>query len=199
MSENRRNEIVFATLELASEKGLGTVSMQQIADKVGITKASLYNHFSSREEIVDAMYEVIRQSTKDRMSIGAVDYEGLASSGSMEEVLSKSVMSYKSMVRDPKLNLFYRVIISERATDPKAAEIMVRETETMIDATKRLLLALQSKGKASFFDVDAAAFSFAMAVHSIIDLEFDLTAAGRALKEDMLSDYIDEFCRIYSA
>jgi len=199
MSENRRNEIVFATLELASEKGLGTVSMQQIADKVGITKASLYNHFSSREEIVDAMYEVIRQSTKDRMSIGDVDYEGLASSRSMEEVLSKSVMSYRGMVRDPKLNLFYKVIISERATDPKAAEIMVRETETMIDATKRLLIALQSKGKASFFDVDATAFSFAMAVHSIIDLEFDLIAAGRNLKEGMLSGYIDEFCRIYSA
>lgn len=199
MSENRKNEIVFATLELAAEKGLGTVSMQQIADKVGITKASLYNHFSSKDEIIDAMYEVIRQSTKDRMSIGDVDYEGLASDGSMKEVLSKSVMNYRGMVRDPKLNLFYRVMISERATDPKAAEIMVRETETMIDATRKLLLALQNNGKASFVDADAAAFSFAMAVHSIIDLEFDLAATGKDQKQDMLDGYIGEFCRIYSA
>ena len=46
---DRRNEIVFATLELAAENGLGSVSMQQIANKIGITKASLYNHFSSRD------------------------------------------------------------------------------------------------------------------------------------------------------
>ncbi len=35
----RREEIVLATLELASENGLRSVSMQQIADRVGITKA----------------------------------------------------------------------------------------------------------------------------------------------------------------
>ena len=38
---DRKNEIIKATLELAAENGLGTVSMQQIASKVGITKASL--------------------------------------------------------------------------------------------------------------------------------------------------------------
>ena len=42
---SRRNEIIQATLALAADNGLGTVSMQQIADRVGITKASLYNHF----------------------------------------------------------------------------------------------------------------------------------------------------------
>ena len=52
---DRKNEIIKATLELAAENGLGTVSMQQIANKVGITKASLYNHFSSRDEIVEEM------------------------------------------------------------------------------------------------------------------------------------------------
>ena len=52
---NRKEEFVYATLDLAAENGLGTVSMQQIAPKVGITKASLYNQFSSKEEIVSAM------------------------------------------------------------------------------------------------------------------------------------------------
>ena len=62
---NRKNEIVYATLDLAAEKGLGTVSMQQIATKVGITKASLYNHFSSKEEIVEAMYEILRKTSRE--------------------------------------------------------------------------------------------------------------------------------------
>ena len=59
--KNRKQDIIQATLELAAENGLGTVSMQQIADRVGITKASLYNHFSSREKIVEEMYEQLRE------------------------------------------------------------------------------------------------------------------------------------------
>ena len=54
---NRKEEIIMATLELAAEKGLGSVSMNMIADKVGIKKPSLYNHFVSKEEIVQAMYD----------------------------------------------------------------------------------------------------------------------------------------------
>ena len=45
----------MATLELAANKGLGNVSMNMIADKVGIKKPSLYNHFVSKEELVEVM------------------------------------------------------------------------------------------------------------------------------------------------
>ena len=45
MSDTRKKEIIMATLELAANKGLGNVSMNMIADKVGIKKPSLYNHF----------------------------------------------------------------------------------------------------------------------------------------------------------
>ena len=64
--KDRKEEIIAATLELAAENGLGTISMQQIADKVGITKASLYNHFASRDEIVDAMYAWLRNASREK-------------------------------------------------------------------------------------------------------------------------------------
>ena len=57
MSINRKEEIVQITLELAAEKGLANVSMCMIAYKIGIKKPSLYKHFASKEEIVEAMYE----------------------------------------------------------------------------------------------------------------------------------------------
>ena len=42
-AKNRKTEIIEATLELASRNGLGTVSMQQIADRVGITRSVIVN------------------------------------------------------------------------------------------------------------------------------------------------------------
>lgn len=194
---DRRNEIVFATLELAAENGLGSVSMQQIANKIGITKASLYNHFSSRDEIVEAMYETIRQASKQKVVRTNIDYDALAKSGTFYEVIMKAVSSYRAIVQEPQMFLFYKLIMAERSINPAAAEIMVKETKTMIDATKALFRSLEANGKAEFMNLDSAAFSFSMAIHSIIDYGFDLENAGVGSNDDMLNGYIEEFCRLY--
>ena len=87
--------------------------------------------------------------------------------------------------------------MSERSINSSAAEIMVRETKTMINATKALFYALQVKGIADFENVDSAAVSFAMAVNSLLDYECDLDNAGMKKDEKMMQEFIDEFCRIY--
>jgi len=91
--KDRKEEIIDATLALAAENGLGTVSMQQIADKVKITKASLYNHFSSRDEIVDAMYERLRKASREKAEIGKTDYDTLTGDLSLKEILAGAVRS----------------------------------------------------------------------------------------------------------
>ena len=194
---DRKNEIIKATLELAAASGLGTVSMQQIASKVGITKASLYNHFSSRDEIVEEMYVVLRDISKKKASVGGIDYDKLGPDASLKDILMGAVSSYRSIVNDPDMFLFYKIIMSERTINKVAAEIMARETETMINATKSLFYALEVKKIAHFDDPDAAAFSFAMAVHSMLDYESDLKFAELKAKPKMMKHYIEEFCRIY--
>ena len=74
MSDTRKKDIIMATLELAANKGLGNVSMNMIADKVGIRKPSLYNHFASKEELVEVMYQFLREEAKKNANIGAIDY-----------------------------------------------------------------------------------------------------------------------------
>lgn len=194
---DRKKDIINATLELASQNGLGSVSMQQIADKVGITKASLYNHFSSRDQIVEAMYDSLRAVSKSNAGIGEVDYDKLLVSMSLKEIINNAIDNYRKIVKDPQMYLFYKVIMSERSINSSAAEIMVRETKTMINATKALFYALQVKGIADFENVDSAAVSFAMAVNSLLDYECDLDNAGMKKDEKMMQEFIDEFCRIY--
>ena len=188
--KDRKEEIIDATLELAAENGLGTVSMQQIADKVGITKASLYNHFSSRE--------CLRKASREKAEIGKTDYDTLTGDLSLKEILEGAVCSYIRIVSDPRMFLFYRIIMSERTLNREAAEIMVKETKTMINSTKTLFYALQVKGIADFGNVDSAALSFAMAVHAIIDYRFDLEHAGMAPDSDMMPDFIEAFSRLYA-
>lgn len=195
--KNRKDEIIKATLELAAENGLGTVSMQQIANRVGITKASLYNHFSSREEIIEEMYKVLRNASKARNASGG-DLSTMIGNHSLKDILTGAVFSYKKMVEDPEMFLFYKIIMSERSINSAAADILVKETQTMINATKSIFYALQVKGTADFADVDAAAFSFTMAVHAIIEYEMDIRFSGGEPDGRLLQGYIEEFCRLYA-
>lgn len=196
---SRKEEIIFATLELAAEKGLGTVSMAQIADKVGIKKASLYNHFKSKEEIIGQMYVFLRKQAKQQKSQSNLSMDELLNGRTMNEILHMVVYSYKELNSDPQMIVFYKVIMAERCFNPEAAKIMVEETQAMIGTTKLLFYALQVKKIAHFDNPDASAVAFAMAVHAIMDHESDLEQLGQGDGGRMMDDFIEEFCARYGA
>ena len=194
---NKEN-IVMATLELACENGLRSVSMSQIAEKAGIKKSSLYSHFSSKEEIITEMYTFLRKQANHNSEIGQFDYGSYVEGKELKEILLDTVLSYEKMNRNPQMEMFYKVIISEKTLNPIAAEIMVAETNTMIWATKQLFYAIMAKKVAYFENIDSAAISFAMGVHAILDFRMDDCIAGSNQSNGILEQYIDEFCRVYS-
>lgn len=52
---NTKQEILNAALDLFSTKGYEATSVSQIVEAVGIRKASLYSHFASKHEILEAL------------------------------------------------------------------------------------------------------------------------------------------------
>lgn len=194
-----KEAILMATLELASQNGLGAVSLSKIAKKVGIQKASLYSHFSSKDEIIDSLYEYLRTKARSKVNTGEIDYGELVKGKSALEVLRYVVSSYQTMNEDSDMLQFYRFIVSERPFNEDAAKIMVAETEKMILATKQLFYAMQVQHVMNFSNVDMAAFSFAMSVHSIIDYIEDKKTAGIEDDGKMMEDFLEEFCKIYGA
>lgn len=53
--EQRRKEIVEATMGLTAELGIKRVSTQAIADKVGIAQPTIFRHFKTRDDIFAAV------------------------------------------------------------------------------------------------------------------------------------------------
>ncbi|MDE6529176.1 MAG: TetR/AcrR family transcriptional regulator [Lachnospiraceae bacterium] len=194
---NRKEEILLVTLELAAENGLSNVSMAQIAEKIGIRKPSLYNHFKSKDEIIAAMYQYFRDKSKEALSLTDIDYGDFVKDKSMEEALNQTVINYMNMNSGEKMFLFYKVIYSERAINPNAAKIMAEETRRMIIATKNLFYALQAHGKISINGIDMAAASFALTIHAMMDYQFDCSCSGEPVAQDMIQNYIKWFCKQY--
>ena len=197
---SRKEDIILATLELASVNGLKSVSMSRIAERVGMKAPSLYNHFKSKDELVSAMYIFLREKALQNRSSGFADPGDLAEK-SLEQILTESLRGYLGMISDPNLTLFFRVLYSERAINPLAAKIVLEETEHMIRSTKNLFYALAVHGKMKSESVDTAAMTFALTAHSLIDYGMDRITAGVAdasggesLYTKDMADFIRWFC-----
>lgn len=51
-SRNRDASVIAAAIEVMSEKGYAATSIQEVADRVGVLKGSLYHYFDSKEELL---------------------------------------------------------------------------------------------------------------------------------------------------
>jgi AcrR family transcriptional regulator len=174
----RKEEIIYATLELAAENGMKGVSMSQIADKVGIKAPSLYNHFRSKDEMIKAMYSFLRDQAQVGSSGGTPVYSKLADK-STEEILLGSVSEYMGIVTNKYMLQFFKVLYSERATNSIAAAIIVEETERMLQSARNMFYALVVHGKIKNENVDVAAMTYSLTIHSLIDYRMDLLTAGK--------------------
>ena len=196
---SRKEEIIYAALELASEYGLKSVSLSQIAEKVGIRKPSLYNHFKSKEELVNSMYTFLRK--KAQMDVGITSGpDTFPEDKSLSEILTGSISVYFSFLSNVNMMKFLKVLYSERSISSVAAQIMLDETDRMISVTKNLFYALVVHGKMKNENVDIAALSFAMTVHSLVDRQMDMITAGLSdaiAKSELpkeIREYIHWFC-----
>ena len=59
---NTKQEILDTALELFSVQGFEATSISQIADAVGIRKASVYSHFGSKQELLEALQEQVLEN-----------------------------------------------------------------------------------------------------------------------------------------
>lgn len=196
LSGNRKEEIIMATLELASQIGLGAVSMNMIAKKVGIKKPSLYNHFESKDLIIESMYDYLRKCAEQNANINN-NWCDIPNNISANDILKNAVRNYLKIIKNKNMLMFYKVIYTERTISKEASKIMLNETHKMIFATKKLLEIMQAKQLLYFDDIEISAIAFALTIHAFIDYEMDKNFVDNDDCEpdcNLIDRYIDNFC-----
>lgn len=162
-----KEKIIYATLNIASIKGLANTSLSDIAKEVGITKASIYSHFSSREEIIKALYSYLRKKTKEK-SHPEINLKALVKSYDPTILLEKVAYDYMNMNSESNMDKFYKIIVSEQLFSREAGEIILEETELMLLKTKELLREMDSQHKLKIKDITTASYIFAYTIHQMI-------------------------------
>ncbi|WP_100444277.1 TetR/AcrR family transcriptional regulator [Glycomyces xiaoerkulensis] len=75
------DEVLRAALDLFASQGYANTSVQQIVAAAGVTKGALYHYFSSKDDLLFAIYERMLSLQRRRLD------EIIASGGETEEVV----------------------------------------------------------------------------------------------------------------
>ena len=65
--KNTKERILDEALKLFAQSGYMGTSMNDIADRLGVTKAALYKHYTSKQEIFDSIVEKMNQMDMERV------------------------------------------------------------------------------------------------------------------------------------
>jgi AcrR family transcriptional regulator len=68
-ANSTRERILNVALELFVAQGYDGTSLRQIAEQLGVTKAALYYHFESKEDILRALHMRLHEFGKDALGI----------------------------------------------------------------------------------------------------------------------------------
>ena len=191
----KKEEILKNVLTLASEKGLRSLSMADIATASGLKKSSLYSHFNSKQDLINELYLYLRKKSSTKTF---VDYSTFVKGKSLREILLTATISYDEMNRKSDMITFYKVIISEKTLSKEASKVIIKETETMINASKELFKAIEENKVALFDNLESAAITFALLIHSVLDLRLDAEMAESNISDGILEKVIDSFIKAYA-
>lgn len=117
----RKKKIFESAIKLFMSKGFQTVTMRDIADLAGITQSSLYNHFTSKQEMLDTIYDFYcYYHHKDRPSLESI--EPILHSGSLMDIMTSFRYEYDAEYI-PNLRDITKIIMQRNSIDERAREI----------------------------------------------------------------------------
>ena len=126
---NTKQEILEASLELFSVQGFEATSISQIAGAVGIRKASLYSHFESKQDILDAIVKnVLEQYGAHSIFARAnwekdVDHLPLTS----DEAVKMIQGQIRYILHDPSISRARKMLVIEQFQNPSLAKLQTKQ------------------------------------------------------------------------
>jgi AcrR family transcriptional regulator len=101
--------------------GFEVVTIKDIAHKIGRNQASIYNHFESKQDILDNIYDYFcKQFLLDRPTVD--DLEPVLANGSLYDIIDAVFYTFQSEHVDRLINIT-KIIHTRKFTDERAKQI----------------------------------------------------------------------------
>lgn len=127
-SSNTKQQILAAALDLFSTQGYEATALSQIADAVGIRKASLYSHFAGKQEILDCLLQQLRAQYDSRSLFTRARWENPAFAARQADITPESVArdilaQIRYILHDPQISKARKMLLIEQFRNERMARL----------------------------------------------------------------------------
>lgn len=149
-----REAIVEAASRLFLERGFGSVSMDELAEAAGLARRTLYNQFTSKEEIFREMLLKVSGHLEDAFP------PGIETQGDVEEVLRLVARMIMELHRRPEYLGFLRMVVADSRQFPWIAEEFAAVMDPLTERLARYVAHLTALGVLECRNPTVAAHQF---------------------------------------
>ncbi len=129
---NTREEIVEAALELFAVNGYEATSISQLADAVGIRKASLYSHFAGKQDILDTVVETVLKGYAGHSIFARADWDDPEFTKDMTGMTAEDAArlirgQLRYILHDPHISKGRKLLVIEQFRNAELAELQTKQ------------------------------------------------------------------------
>lgn len=197
---NTKQEILKASLELFSVQGFEATSISQIADAVGIRKASLYSHFDSKQAILDAIVKEVLQQYGEHSIFARANWEKDADNLPLtaDEAVRMIQGQIRYILHDPAISRARKMLVIEQFQNPELAKLQTKQNYSdVLGYFTGLIKCLIQKGVLAADDPEIMAAQFCLPVSVWINL-CDREPDREQGVMELVERHIRQFFRLYA-
>ncbi len=186
-----RERILDVAIDSIARRGFDAVSIRDIAREVGIRESSIYNHFKSKDEILDTIIEYF-MAELSRSDPSGEPLEAMLAKYGPQGFMSMGARAYLTKINKPRIARIWRIIYIELYRNEKIRKFF-RETMIQLPLTvwEQTFKRMMELGYIRECDAGALAREFFYyCTYLLFDyfvIDFDETTYCR-FTEDMLED-----------
>ena len=132
---NTKQEILEVSLDLFSTQGFEATSVSQIAEAVGIRKASLYSHFASKQEILESLMENVLAQYEKHSIFANADWDDPVFTKNKENITSDTAIQMivgqiRYILHDPTISRARKMLTIEQFQNTQMAAMQTKQNYT---------------------------------------------------------------------
>ncbi|OFX85142.1 MAG: hypothetical protein A2W99_07020 [Bacteroidetes bacterium GWF2_33_16] len=160
-------EIIFEkALILFAANGYTATSIRNICSEVGIKESSFYNHYKSKDMLLDAIFESFNNALLSK-ALSDEQLDLLTTQFTLKEMLLNGLKQYIGIWENPTASQMWFVVSMEQYRNSKAGHIVIDESKRRILRTAYTFELFQKKGKMKQGDPLTLANLYSFSIRSL--------------------------------
>ena len=199
---NTKNQILDVALDLFSIRGYEATSISQIADALGLRKASLYSHFASKQDILDTLIEELTNEYNQYSIFAKADWDDPQFTKDKKGMTAEAVGAMvKGQIRysihDPKISKVRKMFTIEQFQNEKLKSLQSQHSyEDILKYNIGLMRFLIREGILRDDDPETMAAQFAWPISTWTNL-CDREPEREEEAMDLLDRHVRQFFGVY--